>query len=269
MRIESFDRVVYENNPLAEVVCQVRFQKTGDINEDEVEALKSSFANDGYTDFYQEVSISTPPLPIDVQGSIRIEIPQVRIHYFSSPDKTWKASVCSEFVALTCLKYSNWDDFSRRLLMLIERFNPMRKEILPKRLGLRYRDVIEREPLGLGHVPWHELVAPFLLGPLLPNALASGQTPSESEVVSTAAQSMLKLDSSMVLLQSALLTSINSERRAFLIDADFFLEDGLSPNLLANPTILKSKLDILHANAGALFRRGITERLHHALRPRT
>lgn len=271
MRIESFDRVIYENNPLAEVVCQVQFQRTDAFTDVEVGTLKTSFAEDGYTNFNEDVSVSVslPPPPIGGQGTAKVELPQTRIHHFSTSDGAWRVSVCSEFIALTCLKYPDWSEFSGRLMPIVRRVTEMRQPVVPTRLGLRYKDLIEREPLGLDGVPWHELVAPFLLGPLAPNALAEGQVPPESEVLNVAAQSLLRLDSSMLLLQSALLTSIQSNMRAFLIDADFFLDQGLPSDLLTNPATLRATLDTLHVNAGALFRRGITERLHHALRPRT
>lgn len=269
MRIESFDRVVYENNPLAEVICQVQFQQTDTFTDEELETLKSSMEKDGYTTVNQDVSvsISLPSPLVSGQVPITVELPQVRIHHFSTPDGAWRASVCAEFIALTCLKYSNWGDFFGRLAPFVKLVAGMRGQIVPTRLGLRYKDLIEREPLGLAAIPWHELVAPFLLGPLAPSALAEGQVPNESEVLNMSAQSLLRLESSMLLLQSALLTSEQGDRHAFLIDADFFLDKSLPPTLLTDSSVLQAKVEALHVNAGALFRRGITERLHHALQP--
>ena len=72
----------------------------------------------------------------------------------------------------------------------------------------------------------------------------------------------------MLLLRSSLLTSIDGSKKAFLIDAEFFYDKNLEIDLLSNRDTLLSRLKTLHENAGALFRRSITERLHDALRPR-
>lgn len=269
MRIETFHRVVYEHNPLAEVVCQVRFEQIGDLAEPELAALREAFSVAGYPNHGTEVSFGFS-LKLATQSAsteVPAVLPQVRIHHFASADNLWRASLCSQFIALTCLKYSSWNDFLPRLLAVARTFTSKRTEATPTRVGLRYKDVIERESIGLNGVPWHELIAPFLLGPLAPDALAEGQTAADIDISSFGSQSLLRLDDSMLLLQSSLLASLDGQRHAFLIDADFYNEEGISPELLLEPEILSARLEALHANAGALFQRGITRRLHHALRP--
>ena len=269
MRIETSERVVYEHNPLAEVVCQVRFEKLGDLGDSETAALQAEFAAAGYPNFGEEVSFGFAQQfgPDGVAAQAPVALPQTRIRHFSSTDAVWRVSVCSEFVALTCLKYSGWGDFLPRLISVSQAFLDKHPEAKPSRLGLRYKDVVEREPLGLEGVPWHDLIQPFLLGPLAPNALATGQTATDADVGNFLSQTLLRLHDAMLLLQSSLLASVDGQRRAFLIDADFYNEGDLELDLLTKPDILTARLESLHANAGALFRRGITERLHHALRP--
>ncbi len=264
MRIQSVDRVVYANNPLAEVVCQIRFSPIS--NTDRLfDTFKSSLSSLGFVDFREEKSIPIVPPIVSDLGEIRIEIPQIQIQHFSTAEGQWRVSVCTEFLALTCLKYSSWDEYYDRLFSVIQIANEVLQDTPLVRVGLRYKDVIEREPLGLTGVPWHHLLSSFLLGSMAPNALADGQTPSENEILSATAQSILRLENSTVLLQSALLTSTDNQRKAFLIDADFFVEGEIPP--MTNVDALKARLDSLHVNAGALFRRCITERLHHALCP--
>lgn len=266
MKIDTSERVVYKHNPLAEVICQVQFQQLPDFEEREVEELKSELAVAGYPGYGEEVSFGFAQ-QVDPSGSVQapVLIPQTRIRHFSTADGAWKISICPTFVALSCLKYTSWTDFLPRLVDTSKTFHSRRPSAAPSRLGLRYKDVVEREPLGLAGVPWHELISPFLLGALAPYALADGQTAEEGDVQSFLSQTLLRLDDSMVLLQSSLLTSIEQGRRAFLIDADFYNEGNLEADLLANPGVLKGRLETLHASAGHLFRRGITERLHHAL----
>jgi uncharacterized protein (TIGR04255 family) len=271
MKIESFERVIYENNPLAEVICQIQFGRIDDLSDVEKTVLKEEFTTVGYSAFSEEVSLvftqeiifnsTQSPTPESVA------FPQVSLHHFSTEDGVWRVTISSEFVALACSKYSGWDEFLPRMLEAVRILTALRSDTRPTRLGLRYKDVIEREPLGLDGVPWHELIEPFLLGPLAPNALAEGQMPSEAEVDSFLSQTRLRLDHSMLLLQSSLLSSLDGQLRAFLIDTDFYNEGDLESGLLSTPEVLSTRLDTLHASAGALFRRGIKKRLHDALHP--
>lgn len=271
MRIETFERVVYENNPLAEVVCQIQFGRLDKFSELENTSLRADFSAAGYPIFGEEVSFGfSQQIVVDgvsTPTSAPISFPQERVHHFTTEDGVWRVCISTEFVSLTCSKYSGWDEFKRRMLEAIRMFAAVRRNVQPTRLGLRYKDVIEREPLGLEGTPWHELIQPFLLGPLAPNALAECQTPSETEVGNFQSQTLLQLNHAMLLLQSSLLTSIDGDRRAFLIDADFYNTVELEVGLPDIYEFLTPRLDVLHASAGALFRRGITKRLHDALRP--
>jgi uncharacterized protein (TIGR04255 family) len=268
MRIETFERVVYENNPLAEVVCQLRFERL-EIGPSETAAIQAELVEAGYPHYGEEVSLAFMQQlgPIGQSAQAPVTFPPTKISHFTSADGVWRVSLCAEFVALTCLKYSGWDTFQPRLLGAAAVFLNKHLDAKPARLGLRYKDVIEREALGLDGVPWHQLIRPFLLGPLAPDALADQQTPSDEEVSTFLSQALLHLADAKVLLQSSLLTSVDGQRRAFLIDADFYNEGELESDLLRNDAALTKRLEALHANAGALFRRGITERLHRALRP--
>jgi len=271
MRIEPYERVEYQNNPLAEVVCQLRFEKLADFSDAEKTAIRAEFSGLGYTNHREEATfaISLQIGPDRILSNNPVAPQQVRIQHFESADTFWRASISSNFIALTCTKYTRWNDFLPRLLIAARTFLSRHSEAVPLRLGLRYRDVIEREALGLEGVPWHSLIQPFLLGPLAPNALAESETAREEEVSNFLSQSLLRLDNATVLLQSSLLLSADGKRRAFLIDADFFNEGDLEHDLLLNSEVLASRLEVLHARAGALFRRGITQELHNALRPRT
>lgn len=269
MRIEPYKRVVYKHNPLAEVICQIRFAKVASLSAEEEAGLSTELAAMGYAVPSNEIFLAAPKIVVAPGGDPQADVvlQQTKVRHFSSSDGAWRVSVSSEFVALTCLKYESWGTFLPRLLSAERLLNNMRPDALPTRIGLRYKDLVEREPLSLGQTPWHELISSFLLGPLMPDALAVGQTVTGNEVGSLLAQALLRVDDCMLLLQSSLLRSNDDSREAFLIDSDFFHEGGLSSDLLSDESALRTKLDGLHAHAGALFRRCITERLHDALRP--
>lgn len=271
MKIADSERVVYQNNPLAEVICQLRFGSIGEFPDTKRDSLRRRYVDLGYTNCGEEHSFGfQQQFGPDGQSVIGpVAMPSVRIQHCTTSDGSWRVSFCQEFVALTCLKYSGWNEFLPRVLDMTREFEADVPNVKATRLGLRYRDVVERESIGLEGVPWHELIQPFLLGPIAPNALCDEQAPQETDVISFMSQTQLRIDDSLLLLQSSLMSSIDGQRQAFLIDADFFHDESLGTELVFDSAILSSKLEKLHVNAGGLFRRGITERLHHALRPST
>ncbi|MCW0031205.1 TIGR04255 family protein [Burkholderia pseudomallei] len=201
--------------------------------------------------------VQMPPIPT----------PPSMLYHCSADDGTWRITLCSDFLSLTTTRYECWEDYLPRMLEAVTVLAKHYPNVAPKRLGLRYKDVIERESLDLAGTPWHELVRPFLLGPFAPGVLSDGFVPSECETRNLLLQSILSLDDCMLLLQSSLLQSVDGQRHAFLIDADFFTEDAVCSEMLNQTSALQDTLDKLHNNAGALFRRCITGRLHDALGP--
>lgn len=266
MNITSSGRVIYQNNPLAEVVFQIRF--------DQVERLESGPSEEfvaelALLDYVVPGDEATYEVTFDMSAghpSENVGRRHIQIFHFTTSDNVWRVSLCSEFIAITCIRYPHWEGFREKILAVVERFSEFYSDISAIRVGLRYKDLIEREPLGLADRPWHELIAPFLLGPLFPGALIEGEGVRESDVVAMLSQSIIRLDECMLQLQSSLLTSgQNSAQRAFLIDADFFVENEMVSAVVSSRASLEIVLAALHLNAGSLFRRGITQELHNAL----
>lgn len=269
MKIQTYDRVQYDHNPLAEVICQVRFPFAHSLSDAVPDNLLSSLATLGYTERSEEqvfsISIAFPPQAQAEAPQNRVPIS--KIFHFASVSEAFKVSICADFVALSCTKYLNWEDFRPRFLaaykVVLDAINPA----YPVRIGLRYKDVIERESLGLDGVAWSELIKPFLLGPLGACALSEDKSNAEDSVAAFITQATIRLDECDLVLQSALLRSADGDRAAFLIDSDFFAENG-DPECYKDDEQLVSLLAHLHNHAGSLFRRGITETLHAALGPR-
>lgn len=268
MKIAPSEHVIYERNPLAEVVCQVRFSSAPELGAEVTEDVREELRKQGYTEESAEQVLNFKLSPAVSPGQ---QLPPsiTKIFHFAAPDGAWRFTYCSDFMALTCSRYSGWSEFLPRMLNGIAPLIRKFPALSVSRLGLRYKDVIEREPLGLEGTPWPELIQPFLLGPLMPNAFSDGGRMDEGDLTSFLSQAVLQLEDCKLLLQSSLLSADVGNRRAFLIDADFFDENNFGERFLADESSLKSRLESLHTNAGALFRRGITEKLHVALQPRT
>ncbi|MBB6582769.1 TIGR04255 family protein [Ralstonia solanacearum] len=269
MKISQSARVQYENNPLAEVICQIRFHRLTELDSTEQASFSAALGEHGYLlSGKEQINEITLEIGASVQQFGAGKSPRSIFHY-TSGDANWRLSVCSEFMALSCSRYTNWSDFLSRMTAAAGAFAACFPEAIPTRIGLRYKDVIEREALDLNGARWDELVSPFLLGPLMPGALADGEVPLDGDVANMLSQTLLQLDDCRLLLQSAILLAIDGNKRAFLIDADFFEEGDLPPAHLHEECALSRCLEKLHNNAGSLFRRCITEKLHAALRPRS
>jgi uncharacterized protein (TIGR04255 family) len=274
MKIETYERAVYEHNPLAEVLCQIRFDAASDLSDAEKTSLRERLSAIGFPNFHEERTISfSQNLTVDgFKGETQLapmsKLPDVMVLQSVSADRRWRASRGPNFLALACSKYSNWGDFLLRMKEVTSAILAPYDGITPIRVGLRYRDVIERESIGLTGVPWHELIKPFLLGPLIPNSLAEGQVVSDADVGGYMSRVQLQLEGAKLQLQSALLRSKDGKKRAFLVDSDFFTDRGIERCDIRSHSTVEKLLEPLHLNAGALFRRAITDRLHDALRPR-
>lgn len=272
MKISKSPRVEYTHNPLAEVVCQVRFAPTPVFENDLPEALVAHLREDGFVAASQEeaFSISIAMSPAGQQDVLAPQqVPTSRVFHFSSEDGIWKASVAVDFCAITCTQYRNWEEFYPRFVRLSEKVASFSGPVRTTRVGLRYKDIIERDSLGLGTVPWHRLIAPFLLGPMACKSLCDDQFESDEHSYDNfVSQSTIQLDDCALLLQSILLKSTTDDRRAFLIDSDFYFEGHLPEPLYRDSEELIRVLTTLHDNAGSLFRRSITEELHVALGPK-
>ena len=270
MKIAPTPRVIYGKNPLAEVVCQIRYKRL-EISSSALETLQQRYGEIGYSNRNDEASFN---VVLDSLEHGVAPVPRVSegdtIHHFAKADGTSKVSVAPEFIAYTSTSYRSWDEYLPGLLSAVVALNQELGALCITRIGLRYKDVIERSVLGLEGTPWHELIKPFLLGPLAFDALSEDGQFDEDAVDSQVSQSLIRLDECKLLLQSSLLTSMADASKAFLIDADFFHElDGAEEcgNIAESSVELEALLETLHSNAGALFRRAITEKLHDALSP--
>lgn len=269
MRIKPSDRVIFENNPLAEVVCQVRFDSRP-LNEDLTQALASEINRLGYPIlFVEEVNtVTLQVVPEGLGNDFHQTTPApIRIYHFTTQTGEWRASYSVDFVAITCTKYTEWKHFKPRLIDLINLFIDKIGNLTATRIGLRYRDIIDREKLGLTSSGWPELLQPFVLGPFAAVNLCEGAIPEE-DVLSFFFQSNLQLNDCKVLFQGGLARSTESQNTAFVIDADFYLDSEECQDCLKRHNLIEGALERLHSNAGNLFSRTIQEKLHDALSPR-
>jgi uncharacterized protein (TIGR04255 family) len=123
------------------------------------------------------------------------------------------------------------------------------------RIGLRYRDRIDREKLGLQSVPWRELLRPEALGEL-------GDDRIGPHVAHILRELLVRLSEDAGHVRVVHGLQRDGERLTYIIDSDFFTDKQTDTKAVGNA------LDAFNRRAGHLFRWYISTRLHDAMDPR-
>lgn len=258
-------RVIYQNNPLIQVICQIRFPPILRIDTetpvDFQEGVRKQFP--GYEMTYDE---SIDALPQSFSNSLPSEMREIlslgrtRRHQFHSKENTWTVSLTRDFVALETNRYKEWEDFRERLHLVSSALFQIYEPAYVTRLGLRYKNVIDRKKLGLENVEWRDLFADFVLG-----QFASDET--SNLVVDHHGRTLVKLNEHGDLVRIEYGLVINSagdpSNKMYLLDHDFYTEKETE----ANANNLAIKLNYFNAANGKLFNWCITNRLRTAMGP--
>ncbi len=251
-------RVIYRKKPSEEVICQLRFPTILRIDAEAPAPFQEAIRNE-YPNFQVKPNFGLPSgLPPQISRLFGAEFPfgAAKVYEFSSSDKLWIVNLDRDSLSVTTQAYERWEGFKSRLSLpfraLCEAYRPLHFS----RIGLRYRDMIRRDNLGLTHVPWSEL-----LNPQIASELAS---PVISDHVQQVAHQVVirNPDGKMqIFLQHGLAPPKLESQNSYFIDSDFSVENETRiDDALAT-------LDAFNSEARRLFRWCITDRLHEALDP--
>ncbi|MBX3190636.1 MAG: TIGR04255 family protein, partial [Labilithrix sp.] len=177
-------------------------------------------------------------------------------HEFLSADGVWKLSLTRDFLALTTKSYVDWSGFKQQMRIPLEALCELYAPAFFLRVGLRYRDRIDRERLGVQDVPWGQLLRAEAVGELATEALGPHIEHVLRELVVRLAN-----DEGHVRIVHGLQKEGDSAP-LYIIDSDFFTEKQTETGGVSNV------LDAFNRRAGHLFRWYITPRLHDAMEPR-
>jgi uncharacterized protein (TIGR04255 family) len=161
------ERVLFRNNPLAEVICQLRFPPQLRIDVEAPSALQEALR-----DHYPILSIGRSlHARLQANGQTRgegmvVQKQEGNLYDFTSSGKDWKVTLANNFLALSTITYTRWEDFFSRLQLVAKAFSEVYSPPFFTRVGLRYQDIISREALGLAKKAWSSLLVPELVGPL-------------------------------------------------------------------------------------------------------
>lgn len=253
------NRCLYRRNPLAEVICQLRFPTILTI-ESKIPAEFQDAIRDEFPQFQRRQERPAPKLT-GAPGKFSLEDqPALTNYQFASADGVWRVNLTSGFLSLTCSRYTCWEDFAKKLDKPLAAFIRIYKPAYYERVGLRYLNFISRRDLSLQGVPFSDLMTPCYLG-LLANEEISEGSVSRSSVDSELALRggcRLKLHAGPGLVKR---NGQPDNEVKFVLDLDLYMPGQVPINHSAGA------LQTIHSQAFPIFRHAITDTLHDAMEP--
>ncbi len=252
-------RVIFERNPIAEAIFQARFPPILQI----VSAVPVEFQNNlraEYPLYEKEESLGVPK---EMQEMLsRFDVPRVTdnaVHKFATENGKRCVTLGKDFVALTEQTYLRWEQMRSQIAEALQALESTYRPSFYVRLGLRYRNVIDREALGLQEHPWKDLINRCFVGLLGADA---DEVPNQIMHVQSAA--VFPLDPQIPGAFAVVRYGMESRfRNRFIIDSDFYTEERK-----VGSDVVKT-LDQFNELNGNLFRWAVgdTGPLRDALRP--
>lgn len=263
MLFSKHPRIHYEKAPAHEVICQLRFPAILSINCTEPVDFQEAVRND-FPQYARREEMSVPQL-VGVGGPHpKLEQQPSVINYnFISADNLWKLNLTKDFIALSTLQYTGWEEFARRLDKPLAEFIAHYQPAFFQRVGLRYINVFSKRKMGLTNTRWADLISAPYTGPLgEPDA-------QEKDFINYASDFLLKLDSSCQAKIHAGTGHVKTDNSQTPEDPEvkFILDMDLSMGGNVACTLSAGALETLHIHAGELFEGAVTDRLRTVMEP--
>ena len=254
-------RTQYRNAPAHEVICQLRFPTILTINNvepaDFQEAIREEFPQ-----YARRQDVSAPKVTGLGGPNPKVEQqPPVTNYNFLSADGQWKLNLTKDFIALSTLHYSRWEEFARQLDKPLAAFIKLYKPAYFQRVGLRYVNIFSRQRLGIEGEKWADLIAPAYTGPLCePDVI-------EENFLNCASDLLFRLDSSCQAkihagpgrVKTSAPNVPQDPEVKFIFDMDLAMV-GNTPC-----TLSAAALETLHGHATRIFEGAVTDRLRTAM----
>lgn len=260
MPFPDSQRVIYENNPLEEVICQLRFPPILRISSEAPVAFQERVRG-AYPILREnqgtELGANLPPEIVKFMALEASLGTGTTTYDFISADELWTVGLVRDSLSLSTRRYERWEGFKEHLMLPLNSFVEEYSPAFYTRIGLRYRDVIRRSVLGLDGVSWSDLLRPHIAGELSSPDLANAIENAVHQVVVQTGDGH-----SRVRLQHGLARSKSTDETCYVIDSDFYTEKRTEPRNAIET------LDYFNHLSGRLFRWCIADRLHEAMRPR-
>ncbi len=256
-------RVVYNENPLVEVICQLRFPTLLEIPAADPAAFQTAIRAE-YPEYERQdggPGLPAGQFPPEVAAIVdKFGIPAGGPTYkFMTEDRLRAITLTKEWMAITDRNYERWERFNQAVQLATGALEQVYKPSFYSRVGLRYRNVIDRQQLGLEGLGWEELLSSELLSAMLASAELR---PAVRRVETLALIRIDEVPGGFLTLRHGLVNgSQDGEVEKYSVDADFYTEDREATN------DVPATVTRFNGLAGRLFRWAITETLHNALQP--
>lgn len=248
-------RYSYQSSPLIEVICQLRFPTILSIGSTE----PAQFQEQVRGEFPRYAAKQEQQPPRLVNGKLE-QTPPITNYNFISADGVWKINLTKDFIALSTLRYTTWEEFAQKLDKVLALFIQIYQPAFFERIGLRYINAFSRKRLGLEGELWDDLINQPFIGVL-----------SEPDVEETLVHKCA-LDVEMALGEDRRLKlhagpgmlgdGKQDPEPKFILDGDFSVAGKQLP-----AQRIAGDLDVLHDYAVRLFNSAITKELHDAMGP--
>ena len=252
-------RCRYRRNPLAEVICQLRFPEILSVEANAPVEFQEAIRQE-FPQFLRKQEVPAPKIT-GIPGNMALQNqPMVTNYQFASADGIWRVNLTGRFISLTCSRYTCWEDFARKLDKPLAAFIKVYKPAYFERIGLRYLNFISREALQLENSPFRDLIAPCYLGPLMEEDVQESAAGRVSVDVEMAIRGGCRVK---IHAGPGHVKRGNQQEKEvkFIFDQDLYMSGQLPVNLSAGA------LQTLHSQANAIFRGAITDTLHDAMEP--
>ena len=233
-------RYAYGKSQLIEVICQLRFPTILSIDTREP------------ADFQETVRAAFPRYQCQVEklpGVNGAPARTVNNHTFISEDGGYKLSLTKDFIALSTMRYTHWEDFAARLDEPLGQFIKIYRPNCFDRVGLRFVNAISREQLGLTGRRWNDLLQPPYLGIL------------DEDGVDEASVAKCSVDVERNIRSGNQVQQVQEKEVRFIFDQDVYSTGKVKVAAVAET------LNALHAHSDSVFSDAITTVLHDAMEP--
>ena len=252
------NRVIFQKNPLVEVILQFRFPTILSINVNEP------------VDFQEAIRHEYPIYQAGIENSQEIQLvanndsflpsvinkQQFKNYAFISADGKYKINLACSFISISTVNYTRWEEFFGHFESVLNEFIKIYQPAFFERIGLRYVDAISKKNLGLEDKSWKDLIKECWLGPLaITEDCKAIIVNSDSEIILDDGITRLKIHTGLGNIN-------NTSEQVFIVDTDFIHINNI------NPLDYMNTLNILHNHSRFFMEKVITNDLYKAMDPR-
>lgn len=257
MKLPNYERVIFEYNPLIEVIAQIRFPPILKITSQEPVDFQDKIRFE-YPIFESSKNLVIPNELSNLLNQLNPNISNELTYQFKSEDSSWQLSMDKTSITLATSKYNKYENFIEKFKNAMDIFETIYNPSFYSRIGLRYRNLIIRSRLNITNT-WAELIPQHIASELYTPEL-------KDSIINFIKNLQLQTEVGKVNFNHGVVQVRDIEQsideEAYLLDADFFTEEKIERGENVWNIFAKSS-----RTADNLFRWSITEELYKALHP--